>query len=175
MNLKSQMYQMGVSVSENMKPEAFVNAVLACPVLTQAYPPLGTLATNVQDLITGYQNLNNDLNTLENTIATTEDSIDSAQSAVNTANKVYTKYISTSPEAYTGSGVGTVVVTPSVDNKLFAEAIAEATDTLDNFKDELKKLKQKLEELKQTIEKYYNAMLERVKTYVKSIMNTRVG
>ena len=165
---------MGVNLTKDVQPEQFIKLLSSRPVILQAYPELGSLISSMNEILDGYHTLENTVADTEKAIEKQEDLIDTAQSAVNKATSVYTK-LNASPAAFTGTGTGTVVITPTATNVTLQSAITEANTILDNYKKELKTLKSKLADLKKQLSDDYDSMIAKVKEYVSSIINTRVS
>ena len=173
MNLKTMLYKMGTGLTKDMTPAKFVKAVVSCPIVTSAFPELGTIATTVQNLINGHETLTKQIDNLENTIKKQEELIDKTQSAINKATDVYTNSLN-KVGAYTAPPLGGPCVPNPVGTPLQV-AITTADNALEDAKEVLKSLEEELEKLKKITEKYYNDMIERVKGYIDSIANTKVS
>ena len=175
MNLKTQFSDMGVNLKDNVSPSKFIQLVSACPLLIQSVPQLGSLISTLQTIIGGYNKITQSVADAEAAIVKQENLIDTAQSSINKANEAYTSFLSTSPIAFEGTGVGEVVVKPTAANVTMQQAITAADETLENYKTGLKTLKSELAKLKEQLAQYEQKMNDTTKAFVKSIINTKVS
>lgn len=175
MNLKTLMSSMGTNVTRDLEPQKFISVVSSCPVITQNFPQLGTMASNMQTALNGYDSLLTQLDELKSTIESTEDKIDSTQSAVNKAQEALTGTISLQPGIGMVTNLTTGEIKPTGGFVPYQTAITTVNNLLEEAKKLLKSLKDQLVKLEESIKEYYNRMIEQIKGYITEIVNTKVN
>lgn len=172
MNLKTVFSNMGTSVKKNMKPAAFIKAVVSVPALAQQFPALSTLSTSIAGILETYESIRNTLAKTNEKLTQASHALEKVQDLLNQGISTYTKGLAL-PSAYTSAKPGDpcipggeVITGATTIPALVADCTA-AKQLLDQTREQISKLEEQLDE-------YYNTLTSKISEYVDSIINTEV-
>lgn len=174
MNIKGMMSNMGTNVTRDLDPKEFITFIVSCPIITQQFPFLNTMASTVQSLLTGYEALNKQLETLRTNIQKAEKSIDTTQTVINKGQEALTGVLTKTPGLALRAVPLEGDIVPTGGLEIYQNAIIAANKSLEEAKRNLEILNEQLLALEEKIKKYYTKMVDQVKEYISSIANTKV-
>lgn len=172
MNLKTVFSNMGTSVKKNMKPDAFIKAVVSVPALAQQFPALATLSTSIAGILETYESIRNTLAKTNEKLTQASQALEKVQDSLNQGLTTYTKGLTVQGAYNAPSSGGPCTPGPTVTNG--ATTISTLVTECTNAKQLLDQTREQISKLETQLDEYYNTLTSKISEYVDSIINTEV-